>query len=278
VSKSVQLAGRVVAVTGGARGIGLAIAGVLKASGATVAVGDIDEAAVKEAGARSGLDACSRLDVTDEQSFAGFLDWVEGRLGTIDVLVNNAGVIAVGRAVDEPDDVTQRVLAVNAYGMILGTKLAAARMLPRGHGHIINIASAGAMMPVPGCASYSATKFAVLGFTDAIRVENRGSGVEFSVVLPALTNTEMIAGVGRARGFKNIDPEDVAQAVANLIVKPRPHAVVPRSFGLFALNARRFMPLRMAEAVERAVGAEHVFLDDVDVQKRKGYAQRTGTS
>ncbi|HZQ32440.1 MAG TPA: SDR family oxidoreductase [Mycobacterium sp.] len=278
MSKSVQLAGRVVAVTGGARGIGLAIAGVLKASGATVAVGDIDEAAVKEAGARSGLDACSRLDVTDEQSFAGFLDWVEGRLGTIDVLVNNAGVIAVGRAVDEPDDVTQRVLAVNAYGMILGTKLAAARMLPRGHGHIINIASAGAMMPVPGCASYSATKFAVLGFTDAIRVENRGSGVEFSVVLPALTNTEMIAGVGRARGFKNIDPEDVAQAVANLIVKPRPHAVVPRSFGLFALNARRFMPLRMAEAVERAVGAEHVFLDDVDVQKRKGYAQRTGTS
>jgi short-subunit dehydrogenase len=162
--------------------------------------------------------------------------------------------------------------------MMLGTKLAAKRMVLRGRGHIINIASAGAIMPVPGIASYSATKFAVLGFTDAVRLENRGSGVHFSVVLPALTNTEMIAGVGRARGFKNIEPEDVAKAVVGLIVKPRPRVVVPRSFGVLALGARRFMPQRLAEAVERALGAEHVFLDDVDFQKRKDYSERTDTS
>jgi short-subunit dehydrogenase len=274
----VSLAGKVVAVTGAARGIGLSIATVLHGLGAKVAIGDIDEYAVNEAGSRLGFDIHRSLDVTGRQSFVDFLDAVEDRLGTIDVMVNNAGIVAVGPAVDEPDAVTRRVLAVNAYGMMLGTKLAAKRMVLRGRGHIINIASAGAIMPVPGIASYSATKFAVLGFTDAVRLENRGSGVHFSVVLPALTNTEMIAGVGRARGFKNIEPEDVAKAVVGLIVKPRPRVVVPRSFGVLALGARRFMPQRLAEAVERALGAEHVFLDDVDFQKRKDYSERTDTS
>ncbi|MCX5044095.1 SDR family oxidoreductase [Aldersonia sp. NBC_00410] len=278
MTPSVSLAGKVVVVTGGARGIGLAIATAMHDLGAKVAIGDIDESAVEEAGSRSGFGIHCGLDVTSRQSFVDFLDAVEDRLGPIDVLVNNAGIVAVGPAIDEPDAVTQRVLDVNVHGMMLGTKLAAKRMIPRGRGHIINIASAGAIMPVPGIASYSATKFAVLGFTDAVRLENRGSGVHFSVVLPSLTNTEMIAGVGRARGFQNLEPEDVAKAVVGLIAKPRPRVVVPRSFGVVALSARRFMPQRVAEAVERALGAEHVFLDDVEFQKRQDYANRTGTS
>jgi short-subunit dehydrogenase len=273
-----SVAGTVVAVTGGARGIGLSIATVLHGLGAKVAIGDIDQSAVDQAASRLGLAVHRRVDVTDRDSFTDFLDAVEDQLGTIEVMVNNAGIIAVGPAVDEPDAVTQRILAVNAYGTMLGTKLAAKRMLVRGRGHIINIASAGAIMPVPGIASYSATKFAVLGFTDAVRLENRGRGVHFSVVLPALTNTEMIAGVGRAWGFHNIEPEDVANAVVGLIIKPRPRVIVPRSFGLLALSARRLLPQRVAEVVERAVGAEHVFMDDVDFQKRKRYAERTGTS
>lgn len=118
MSRSVSLSGKVIAVTGGARGIGLAIASVLQGLGAKVAVGDIDESALAEAGGRLGLDSYSRLDVTDQQSFIDFLDGVERHLGTIDVLVNNAGIAAVGRAIDEPDDVTQRVLAVNAYGSL----------------------------------------------------------------------------------------------------------------------------------------------------------------
>jgi short-subunit dehydrogenase len=218
------------------------------------------------------------LDVTDGQSFTDFLDTVEERLGPIDVLVNNAGIISVGGAVDEPDTVTTQVPAVNAYGVILGTKLATKRMIVRGRGHIINIASTSAVMPVPGVAIYSATKHAVLGFTDAIRLENRSSGVHFSTVLPALTNTEMIAGVGRAKGFKNIEPEDVANAVARLIVSPKSRVVVPKSFGILALSGRRFMPQRVYESLERVLGAERVFMADVDVEQRKEYAKRTGTS
>ena len=216
--------------------------------------------------------------MTDPKSFAAFLDGVEGRLGPIDVLVNNAGIISVGPAIDERDEITRRVLAVNAYGMMLGTKLAAARMRARRSGHIINIASMGALLPVPGIATYTATKHAILGYTDAIRLENRRSGIHFSTVLPALTNTEMVVGIGHARGIKNIEADDVAKAVLGLIRKPRSRVIVPRSFGFVALTGRKFMPQWMYEAVERAIGTERAFQEDVDDALRTGYKQRTNTS
>jgi NADP-dependent 3-hydroxy acid dehydrogenase YdfG len=275
--KRVSVAEKVIAITGGARGIGLATATVLQDLGAVVAIGDIDRSAVKESGSRLGLKVGRRLDVTDRRSFADFLDYVEDQLGPVDVLVNNAGVIAVGSAVDEADAITQRVLDVNIYGVILGTKLAARRMLPRGHGHIVNIASLGSVVPVEGIATYCATKHAVLGYTDSVRLENRGSGVHFSAILPTLVNTEMIAGVGHGKGIKNAEPDDVARAVAGVIAKPKAHVFVPRSIGV-AVAARRFLSQRVMEATERAVGTSSVFTSDVDVEKRAAYARRTGTS
>lgn len=272
-----SVADKVIAITGGARGIGLAIATVLQNLGGEVAIGDIDESAVKEAGARLGLKVCRGLDVTDRQSFTDFLDSVESELGPVDVVVNNAGIIAVGSAVDESDAITRRVLDVNVYGVILGTKLAAQRMLPRGHGHIINIASLGSVLPTEGIATYCATKHAVLGYTDTVRMENRGSGVHFSAILPTLTNTEMIAGIGHPRGLKNAEPDDVAQAVAAVIAKPKSRVVVPRSMGVVA-STQRLMPQRVSEALERLFGTGRVFTSDVEVDKRRSYARRTGTS
>lgn len=275
--RSVSLAGKVIAVTGGARGIGLATATVLHGSGAKVAIGDVDEPAVKESGSRLGLDVHHRLDVTDRQSFTDFLDVIEDRLGPIDVVVNNAGLIAVGSAVEEPDDVTRRLLDVNIYGVILGTKLAAQRMVPRGRGHVINIASLGGVLPSEGIATYCATKHAVLGYTDTVRLEHRGSGVHFSAIMPTLTNTEMIAGVGRAKGFNNAEPEDVARAVAGVIVQPKARVAVPRSMGIM-LSAQRLMPRGVAEGLGRVLGTGSVFTSDVQTDKRTAYARRTGTS
>jgi short-subunit dehydrogenase len=275
--KRVSVAEKVIAITGGARGIGLATATLLHGLGAKVAIGDIDRSAVREAGSQLGLEVGRRLDVTDRRSFTDFLDTVEAQLGPVDVLVNNAGVIAVGSAVDEADTTTQRLLNVNIYGVILGTRLAAKRMLPRGHGHIINIASLSSVLPTEGIATYCATKHAVLGYTDTIRMENRGSGVHFSAILPTLTNTEMIAGVGHARGFKNAEPDDVARAIAGVIAKPKARVFVPRSLGV-AVATQRFMPRRVAEAMARASGKGRVFTTDVEVDKRTAYARRTGTS
>jgi short-subunit dehydrogenase len=275
--KSATVAGKVVAISGGARGIGLAIATVLHSAGAKVAIGDIDELAATEAGSRLGLAMCCALDVTDHQSFTDFLDAVERQLGPVDVLVNNAGLIAVGSAVDEADAITKRLLDVNVYGVMLGTKLGAQRMLPRGHGHIINIASLGGVLPTEGIATYCATKHAVLGYTDSVRMENRGSGVHFSAIMPTLTNTEMVAGIGHAKGFNNVEPEDVARAVANVIAKPKARVAIPRSMGI-TLSTQQLMPRRLAEAMGRALGTGRVFTSDVQADERQVYARRTGTS
>lgn len=265
--------GKVIVVTGGARGIGLATAKTLHQLGAKVAIGDVDEAAVKEAGADLDVGFYARLDVTDPQSFTTFLDDVERELGPIDVLINNAGICPAGQFVDEPDEVTQRTIAINLFGVILGTKLAAARMVKRRSGHIINIASVAAVNAVPGIATYVATKHAVLGYTDTARLELRGTGVTLSAVMPTLTNTSMIDGVASASGLRNAEPEDIAAGIAGLIAKPKPRLTVTRATAVLIGLTRR-MPLRVSEAVSRALNADRIFVDAADKQERRDYEDR----
>ncbi|WP_245672994.1 SDR family oxidoreductase [Aldersonia kunmingensis] len=267
------ISGKVVVITGGARGIGFATATALTNLGANVAIGDIDEAKVKEAGADLGLDLYDRLDVTDPGSFEAFLDRVERQLGPIDVLINNAGIMPAGKVIEEPDAVTRRILDINTYGVILGTKLAAARMVPRKRGHVINISSLAGELPTPGLATYCASKAAVLAFTDTLRAEYHGSGVQFSTVLPTFTNTELTSGTVGPKGFRNAEPEEIAAAVVALITKPRRRAAVTKAAGRIA-RSMDFMPSRMVEYLGRNSGMESVFLDGVDVKARKAYEDR----
>ncbi len=268
-----SVAGKVVVITGGARGIGLATARELRDRGAHVAIGDVDEPTVKTSGTELDLDVYGRLDVTDRESFEGFLDQVERTLGPIDVLINNAGIMPLGREVDEPDEVTRRVLDINLYGVILGTKLAARRMLDRGFGHVINVASLAGENPVPGAATYCASKFGVLGFTDSMRLEYRGSGVEFSSVLPTFTNTELIAGTSGTKLLRNAEPGEVATAIAELIEQPRPRVTVTRVAGIVS-DSQKLLPRKLTEALGRILGIDQVFTGTVDRAARRAYEDR----
>ena len=265
--------GKVIVVTGGARGIGLATAKMLHRLGAKVAIGDVDEATVKEAGADADLGFYARLDVTDRQSFTTFLDDVERELGPVDVLVNNAGICPTGRFLDEPDEVTERTIAINTTGVILGTKLAAQRMVKRGKGHIINVASLAGINGVPGIATYCATKHAVIGYTDTARMELRNTGVHASAVLPTLTNTSMIDGVASMPGMRNAEPEDIAAGIVSLIERPKPRLVVTRQAAVMMAITKR-LPMRLSEAVTRAMNADRIFADAVDKPERRDYEDR----
>jgi NAD(P)-dependent dehydrogenase (short-subunit alcohol dehydrogenase family) len=264
---------KVIVITGGARGIGFAAATALHGLGAKVAVGDVDEAKVKESATDLGLEVYGKLDVTDSESFAAFLDDVEGQLGPLDVLINNAGIMPAGKVIDEPDQVTRRILDINTYGVILGSKLAAQRMVPRRSGHVINIASLAGESPTPGLATYCASKYAVLGFTDSARIEYRDTGVHFSSVLPTFTNTELVAGTSGAKLLKNAEPEDIANAIIGLITKPAARVAVTRVAGIVA-GSMKFLPKSAGEFIARKLGMEHVFLDDVDIAARKAYEDR----
>jgi len=264
---------KVIVITGGARGIGLATAKTLHRLGAKVAIGDVDEAKLKESATDLGLDVYGKLDVTDPESFRAFLDDVERQLGPLDVLINNAGIMPAGKVIDEPDTVTRRILDINVYGVILGSKLAAQRMVPRRSGHVINVASLAGETPTPGLATYCASKYAVLGFTDSARIEYRDTGVHFSSVLPTFTNTELVAGTSGAKLLKNAESEDIADAIVGLITKPARRVAVTRAAGL-VVASMKFIPQSTGELIARKLGMEHVFLDEVDTAARKAYEDR----
>ena len=268
-----SIRGKVVVITGGARGIGLATAVALAKLGAKIAIGDIDEKTVKESGTDYDFDHYGRLDVTDQQSFTTFLDDVERELGPIDVLINNAGIMPTGRLVDESDQITRRILDINVYGVILGSKIALARMLERRHGHIINIASLAGETHIPGLATYNASKHAVLGFTDTLREEYRGTGVEFSSVLPTLTRTELGSGVAAPKGLPAAEPEDIAGAVVRLITKPKAKARVTRAAGAMSVFVN-LLPQPVGDALGRSMGSAQTFLGDVDSEQRRAYEER----
>lgn len=264
---------KVIVITGGARGIGLATATRLHNLGAKVAIGDVDEVRVKESGADLGLDVYGRLDVTDPHSFSDFLDEVERQLGPIDVLINNAGIMPVGKIVDEPDAVTRRILDINVYGVIVGSKLAAQRMAPRGRGHVINVASLAGELNIVGLATYCASKHAVIGFTDSARLEYHDAGVKFSLVLPTFVNTELVAGTPGMKGFRNAEPTEIADAIVNLVAHPKPRVRITKAAGAMVVS-QKFWPRRIAEGLNRMLGGDHVFTDDVDVAKRRAYEAR----
>ncbi|OBJ22335.1 SDR family oxidoreductase [Mycobacterium sp. 1245801.1] len=268
-----RVKGKVIVITGGARGIGLATATALHKLGAKVAIGDVDEVRVKESGADLGLDVYGKLDVTDPHSFADFLDEVERQLGPIDVLINNAGIMPVGRVIDEPDAVTRRILDINVYGVMLGSKLAAQRMVPRGTGHVINVASLAGELYIVGLATYCASKHAVVAFTDSARLEYRKAGVKFSLVLPTFVNTELVAGTPGMKGFRNAEPAEIADAIVNLVAHPKPRVRITKAAGAMVVS-QKFWPRRIAEGLNRMLGGDHVFTDDVDVAKRQAYEAR----
>ena len=226
------LNGKVVAITGGARGIGRATAAALVAQGARVAIGDLDgELTHRVAGELNAAVLGLPLDVTSRESFTGFLDRVERELGPLDVLVNNAGIAPTGEFAREPDAVTVRVLEVNVVGTMLGCKLALERMLPREDGHIVNVSSGLGRTPAPGLATYSASKHAIVGLTGALRRELAGTGVELHLIMPSLIGTDMSAGVKELRGVRLGKPEDVADAIVQVLQTGKPEAYVPRQLG-----------------------------------------------
>ena len=192
------------------------------------------------------------------------------------MLINNAGVMHVGPFLEESDEWTRRQVDVNLHGVILGMKLALPAMVARGSGHVINVASAAAKIGVPREAVYAASKHAVLGVSQSVRLELRGTGVDLSVVMPGLVRTELASGTlkgglilkpgGRRAGDRR---HDRAPALRRLRAARLRRDRRPSASSCRAAPARRV--LRLAGA-ERATAR-----DDGRAARRLRGARRSGT-
>jgi short-subunit dehydrogenase len=273
------LAGQTAAITGAARGIGRATAAAFLRRGMRVAIGDVDLEAAERTATELGTRAVALpLDVTERASFAAFLDGAEEQLGPLDVLVNNAGIMPLGRFVDEDDETARRMIDINLHGVIIGTKLALERMLERDRGHIVNISSQAGKFGAPGGATYSATKHAVVGLTEAVRGELHlmGAHVDVSYVMPFVVNTELGSGLGKARGMSSLEPEDVAEAIVEALQHGTVDVWVPKSAKRQFLFGS-LLPRALSERMARLVKADRV-LAGADHHVRRDYELRAARS
>jgi NADP-dependent 3-hydroxy acid dehydrogenase YdfG len=273
------LAGQTAAITGAARGIGRATAAALLRQGMRVAVGDVDLEAAEQTAAELGPSAVAlELDVTDRDSFSAFLDGSEEQLGPLDVLVNNAGIMPLGRFIDEDDLTARRLIDINLHGVILGTKLALERMLPRDRGHIVNISSQAGKFGAAGGATYSATKHAVVGLSAAGRAEVRlmGAHIDISYVMPFAVQTELGSHLGSVRGMHSLTPEEVADAIVEALQDGTVDVWVPKAAKRqFAIGG--LLPRSLSEGLTRLTKADRI-LAAADHEARRGYELRAARS
>lgn len=272
-----SLAGKVVAITGGARGIGEATARALVREGAKVAIGDLDaELAGRTAAALGGETIALELDVTRRDSFASYLSQVEERLGPVDVLINNAGIMPVGPFVEEDDATAQRMIDINLHGVIYGMKLVLPSMQRRNAGHIVNVASQAGKGGFPGGATYCATKHAVVGLSEAVRAELDDTAIEISCVMPAVVNTELGSGLVETRGVKKIEPDEVADAIVAALQRPTFDVWIPKlSAGIYRVMT--ILPRGGREWIAKALKADQV-LAGADSSARQAYEERAARS
>jgi NADP-dependent 3-hydroxy acid dehydrogenase YdfG len=272
-----SLQGKVAAITGGARGIGKATAQALVRKGAKVAIGDLDRELAEQTAAELGGETLAlELDVTDRDSFEGFLDQVEERLGSLDVLINNAGIMPVGPLAEESDRTARIMVDINVHGVLYGMKLAMPRMQRRNSGHIVNIASQAGKAGLPGLATYCGTKHFVVGASEAVRAELRETAIEVSCVMPAVVNTELGSGLQDTRGVKKLEPEEVAYAIVDALEFPKFDVWVPKSSA--AINkVISLLPRAGREAMGRMLNADKVAWE-ADPVARAAYEDRAAHS
>lgn len=269
-----SLRGKVVVITGGGRGIGAATASALVEAGAKVVLGDLDMNAAEETARKLDKEPIALgVDVTDPEAFTAFLDEAERRAGPIDVLINNAGIMPLAPADEESTATARKQVELNLLAVIHGTKEAMRRMKARRRGHILNIASVAGVGGFPGGATYCGTKHGVLGFSDAVARELRGTGVDISVILPAIVRTELASGLDEARLVKSVRPEDVANAILATLRVPKFDVFVPGYVGPL-LKLPRALPRGVTDWLARTLKADQLLASGAHSAERDAYEQR----
>ncbi len=220
------LEGTTALVTGASKGIGYAIAEAMVRAGGAVAISARSEDEVRRAAERlNALDGGRALglaaDVRRLDDVRRMVASTARELGGLDVLVNNAGVGRFGRMDELSDEHWQQVIDTNLTGAFYCCREAVPRLRERGGGWIINIGSLAGKNPFAGGAAYNASKFGLLGFSEAMMLDLRGDDIRVSCIMPGSVETHFNGNEPSEKGVWKIQPEDIATLVMDLLAMPR---------------------------------------------------------
>jgi short-subunit dehydrogenase len=245
--------GQVALVTGGGRGMGQLAAWRLAERGFSVAVVDVNRDGLAVTAQRSP----ERIrafpgDVTDRDAMRQIVKEVEGGLGPLTRVMNAAGIARVGSLLHQDPDDIMRMMEINYGGTVNVCRATLPGMLERGRGELVNFASLAGWVPQPKMGAYCATKFAVVAFSEALWMENRGRGVKFACVCPPAVQTPMLpdffAQEGNRRKSMAIKPETVIDEIERCLGKDR-FLVVPHATGKIIWRLRRHAPNLLRRAL-----------------------------
>ena len=243
-----RLDGRWVLITGAGHGLGRAMAGAFADAGSRIIVTDQDPDRVDSTTrwlSRRGNPAVGiEMDVTSERSVAEARRDVISRIGSVDVLVNNAGIVRGGPFIDVPLEEHLTTLDVNTHGPIRVTHAFLPDLLASPVAHLVNIISASALIGLPGASTYAASKWALLGFSESLREELRQAGHSqacVTAVCPSYISTGLFAGVRPPRFTRMLTPAVVARQVVKAVLNRRPKLMLPRSVSLIPIS-RALLP------------------------------------
>lgn len=254
-----DLSGKYVLITGGALGMGKSLARLFLQEGSKVALVDIrKEELAKTAGELEPLGevAVFVCDISDRQKVYELADRVAGEFGTVDILVNNAGIVKSSPFMEKPDEAIERVLAVNLMAHFWTMKAFLPGMVSKGQGYVVNMSSAGGLLAVPYISDYSASKFAVVGLTEALRQEFRLEGMpgmRFMCVCPNTVGTGLFDGATMVKGTRLLTAEQVTEKIIKGIKKNRSFVGVPSSVYTVPL-VKAVLPPRAMDFLNKALG------------------------
>jgi len=270
--------GKVAVVTGAGSGIGRALAYGLARRGATLAISDVDEVGLAETGRQVLVIGAQvheqRLDVTDRAAVLAYADVVAAEFGVVNVVINNAGIAFTGDIEAMSFEQIERVMNVDFWGVVNGTKAFLPHVIASGEGHIVNISSLFGLMSIPGQSAYNAAKFAVRGFTEALREEMivAGHPVNVTCVHPGGVKTAIARNAGAVEGHDSAalaqffdaklaktSPESAARSILRAVTGNRARAVVGLDAKVLDLLVRllgsryqRFVALGARKAVPQS--------------------------
>ena len=264
-----NLHGRTVLVTGAGSGIGRETALLSARRGADLVVCDVDEVGLEETERRAReLDRsvfARKVDVADRDQMRAFADAVHAEVGTVDLLVNNAGVGLAARFLDTELEDWDWIVAINVIGVVHGCHFFVPKMVERGTGgHVVNLSSMAGFFATPALNAYTTTKFAVLGFSEALRAELQPHGIGVTAICPGIINTPITVSA-RARGAaddpkvrerlvrmyarRNYGPDRVARNILRAVERNR--AVAPVAVEAWVAYALTRLSPRLAGRLAR---------------------------